>query len=229
MCNNWIKAYQSYDWTVNLCNFKESTRYPGFFCHTINPTDIVSFENKFRLNVDCNGSYIIAGEVCFWKNYARNNNRDKIVVSILNHLKSTDNWIRFTHTLKKLACEPSYENFSNFRIACNQNNGFAVPITFLAFYNPVEFPMVDKHIANWWNANKATYGYEKSPDFSQREDGWIKPVEQNWNTYLVWKEFCNDYAKKIIQICKFWNVRARDIEMAVWMAYRNTIALEILL
>jgi hypothetical protein len=44
--------------------------------------------------------------------------------------------------------------------------------------------MVDKHIAYWWRVNKEKFGYGNSPDFSQRYDGWIQPVERSWKAYL---------------------------------------------
>ena len=87
--------------------------------------------------------------------------------------------------------------------------------------------MVDKHIANWWVKNKAKYGYGTSPDFFQRNDGWIPPKRQNWEAYIDWKRFCNDYATRIAKNCG-WNWRARDVEMAVWKASKDNISLEVL-
>jgi hypothetical protein len=92
--------------------------------------------------------------------------------------------------------------------------------------------MVDKHIANWWDDNKAHYGYESSPIFSQRNDGWIQTytasqTKQNWATYISWTEFCQDYARRITKNCKE-NWRARDVEMAVWEAQKHNLSLNVL-
>jgi hypothetical protein len=92
--------------------------------------------------------------------------------------------------------------------------------------------MVDKHIANWWFSNKVKYGHKDSPEFSQRYDGWIQTYtdsqcRQNWSAYLDWKTFCNDYAIRLKNNCNM-NWRARDVEMAVWEAWKNNIIIETL-
>ncbi len=192
----------------------------------------MTFENKFRAAIDGNGSFEIAGEVCFWKNYGNAQARNRVTQKLLTHLRDPVNWDRFVQAIKQVLSNLSYDNFVALRDACNQPRGFATPITFLAFYKPTEYPMVDKHIANWWAVNRAKYGYGDSPKFSQRNDGWIQTYtipqnKQNWNAYIAWGKFCFDYATRIAKNCG-WNWRARDVEMAVWEAYKNSISLEVL-
>ena len=227
MCNNWNKAYSRYNWEVNLKYFKDAANYPGYFNRVITPADVATFENKFRAAINGNGSFEIAGEVCFWKNYKNAQARNRVTQKLLNHLKNPVNWNSFVQAIKQISSDPSYDNFVELQYACNQRRGFATPITFLAFYNPTEYPMVDKHIANWWAKNKIKFGYESFPAFLQGIYGSILSCKQSWDAYVAWKTFCNDYARRISENCGLsW--RARDIEMAVWEAQRNYISLEVL-
>lgn len=232
MCNNWTNALRMYNWKVDLRHFKSAQNYPAYFNRTIQPNEVVQFEDAFRAMIDDNGSFEIAGEVCFWKNYGNNKARDKITQSLLTHTAIRTNWKILINSIKETSNNPSLSNFLSLRKACNQPRGFATPITFLAFYNPSKFPMVDKHIANWWRTNKAAYGYADSPGFYQRDDGWIQALtvrqnKQNWNAYIAWEKFCCDYSEKIQTNCNLsW--RARDIEIAVWMAQKNGLDLTVL-
>jgi len=191
MCNSWICARRKYSWTVDLTHFSGSEDYPGFFNQTITPADIQEFEDTFRAAVDGAGSYEVAGEECFWKNYGNFQARNRITQTLLLHLQVRENWINFTEAVRSLSVDPSHGNFLSLRDACNQPRGFATPITFLAFYDPMKYPMVDKHIANWWAANRAKHGYGTSRSFSQRSDGWIQTysisqTRRNWNAYIFW-------------------------------------------
>jgi hypothetical protein len=231
MCNNWIKAYGMYSWTVDLTHFRGRCNYPGYFNRVITPNNVVVFENEFRKAIKEADLFEIAGEVCFWKNY-RSIRNQRTTQSLLNYLSCPANWGEFVRSIKEISNSPSYDNFMSLQRACNQPKGFAIPITFLAFYKPTEYPMVDKHIADWWVANRVKHGYETSPRFCQRNDGWIQTyttsqIRQNWSAYIAWKTFCDDYVVRIAKNCGFhW--RARDVEMAVWEAEKNNISLGVL-
>ncbi|MDP3182516.1 MAG: hypothetical protein Q8M54_06820, partial [Desulfobaccales bacterium] len=198
MCDSWKEAYRRYDWTVDLSHFNGAANYPGFFNRVILPADVKGFEDKFRAAIDANGTFEVAGEVCFWKNYGNFRTRNNITQRLLTYLSDINNWNRFCLAVKHVSHNQSYTNFVALQNACHQPKGFASPITFLAFYNPVKYPMVDKHIAYWWAKNKEKYGYGASQKFSQRNDGWIQTytisqTKQNWDAYIEWKNFCNDY------------------------------------
>jgi len=232
MCNSWYEANRQYSWTVDLSHFSRAADYPEYFNRVIASADVMAFEKRFRVAIDGNGSFEIAGEVCFWKNYGNAKARNQVTQGLLAHLRKSANWNTFVRAVKQLSTNPSYDNFTGLRNACNQPRGFATPITFLAFYRPIEYPMVDKRIANWWAVNRAKYGYGASPKFSQRNDGWIQTYtilqnKQNWNAYVAWKEFCNDYAMRMAKNYGL-NWRARDVEMAVWEVCKNDMSLEVL-
>lgn len=232
VCSNWDEVHKKYDWRVDLRFFSRIADYPGYFNRIIEPAHTAIFENKFRRAIDTHRNFEVAGEVCFWKNYKNFQARNQLTENLLTHLKTQDNWDNFVKAVKQISKNPSYNNFGILQNACGQKKGFAVPITFLAFYNPTEYPMVDKIIAYWWAENRASYGYGASPIFSQRDDGWIQTStisqkKQNWDAYIHWQRFCNEYAIRIAKYCGF-NWRARDVEMAIWGAHERNISLEIL-
>jgi len=48
----------------------------------------------------------------------------------------------------------------------------------------------------------------------------IKPGEGSWTACLAWVEFCRTHADRLSEVTgKKW--RARDVEMAIWMAQRK--------
>ena len=227
MLDNWINAYKSYNWTVDLSKFQDAKKYQEAFNSVITPQKLVEFENSFRMQINSpdNFSFIRAGEVCFWKNYGAFQNRDGITNKLLNHLSIRQQWDKFSYAIQKLSVDPIYDNFLDLTMACNQPYGFATPITFLAFYQPTDFPMIDRHIGEWWDKRSDDFGYKKNIKFTY-SNGVISKSENNWIAYLYWAAFCNEIAK--IFLTKYqirW--RPRDVEMAVWQAQKNKIALEI--
>lgn len=220
MCESWVNALEKYSWRVDLGRFKRAADYPGYFNRVITPARVMAFENQFRGAIDGTGSFEIAGEVCFWKSHRNNTQK------LLTYLAERANWDRFVRAIKEVSANPSYDNFVALRGACSLRWGFATPITFLAFYRPTDYPMADRHIANWWMAHKADYGLGDSPDFSQY-NGVIQPCKISWNAYIAWARFCCDYAVRMAKNCGV-NWRARDIEMAVWEAQKDRVPLNTL-
>ncbi len=231
-CTSWLKAHPLYNWTVDLSTYKEAYRHPEHFDKVIHPGNLREFENSFREAVDNpqdNDSYVIAGEVVYWKLYGNHMARNARTSEMLEYLTDPDNWKDFKVRTATIANEPNFDRFKKLQSACDQPRGFAVPITFLSFYRPSVYPMVDKLIAYWWKDHKDRFQFRDAPIFDQRDDGWIqtsskKKLRQNWDTYLNWKDFCCQYAELISEQCNVsW--RPRDIEMAVWMAWKNKISL----
>lgn len=229
-CRSWTEALKRYYWKVDLTEFKYARNYPSSFKNIIEPSDIVMLESSFRVAIDEDGSFEIAGEICFWKNYGYERDRDRITKGILDYLKDKSNWNNFRQAVKRLSIAPGYENFVNLQEACNQLSGFATPITFLSFYNPCEYPMVDRYIADWWNRFRGKYWDAPSPTFMLDDNGQISTLtsqqrERNWNAYLSWTQFCREYANRISKNCNL-NWRARDVEMATWVVRNNPTSLD---
>jgi hypothetical protein len=235
MCKGWSTARSSWDWKVNLSKYENSSGYPQHFKETIDAENAVEFEKRFQAAIrqyESENSYIVAGEVTFWKNFGNYQSRNRLTNSILTHLSNLQNWKRFVTFLEETLLNPTVDNFNTFRQTCDQKNGFATPITFLAFKDPDAYPMVDKRIAYWWAENRKYYGYSSHPRFDQRNDGWIqcvskKSLKENWAAYLHWQEFCAGYSRRLSERCgSKW--RARDVEMAIWQAQKKHIVLETL-
>jgi hypothetical protein len=102
MCNRWNEAYIRFDWRVDLRHFKGAEDYLGFFNPVIEPVDVKTFEDRFRATIYGNGSFVIAGEVCFWKNYGNVKSRDRTTKKLLNHLGNLVNWNKFVQAVRTL-------------------------------------------------------------------------------------------------------------------------------
>lgn len=220
----WARAREHYAWDVDLRHFKHRRRHPGHFNRVIGPKDVTDFEDTFRRALHDGGPYEVAGEVCFWKNYGSYQSRDRTTQRLLGCLSQGDNWAEFVTAVKQLCSNPTYLRFKRLQEACGQPRGFATPITFLAFYDPASYPMIDKHIGDWWGRYRRDFGCGRYSEFSQRKDGWIETTSdpktmRNWRAYLAWARFCRDYAQRIGES------RARDVEMSVWTAQKHGLPL----
>jgi len=85
MCDSWTDSREKYSWSVDLSNFKNARHYPNYFNCIITPKTIVAFEDKFRVAINGAGSFEVAGEVCFWKNYGNALARDRITQALFTH------------------------------------------------------------------------------------------------------------------------------------------------
>jgi hypothetical protein len=223
---SWKKSLSKYNWTVDLSNYPYRHIYDGYFNQVVNNKNTIAFEDRFRSSINSD-TFVVASEVCYWKNYGSHTSRDKLTNNLLKLLAEKNNWIEFKNRLIELASKPTYHNIEFFRMACGQPYGFATPVTFLSFYNPTLYPMVDKIIGKWWNRNKSTYWKTSASSFFQRSDGWLGLNEQNWTTYLEWTNFCREYSNFLSSKSgEQW--RARDVEIAVWEAEKRDLTLNTL-
>ena len=218
--DTWTNVARQYAWVVDLSHFGQRHRYPGFFHRVIGPRELVSFEDAYRHAIDDDGSYVVAGEVCYWKNYGSFQSRDRLADRLLQLLSDRECWTGFRNAVREVRNCPGFPALRRLQEASGQPRGFATPVTFVAFYDPASYPMVDKHIATWWAQNKGRFGLDSAPAFAQRADGWIettsaRKVRHNWEAYWAWTRFCRDYAQRM----GGW--RSRDIEMTVWTAQKR--------
>jgi HEPN domain-containing protein len=219
----WRRGLEEFDWKADLRDFRDHEEYPGFFDREITTSDLKRFEQEFQDSLD-SGDFQRSGEVCFWKNFGDPRASHKLTSRLLEHLKNQADWSSFRDALKLLAARPTFENFDAFRRACSEKNGFATPIAFLAFHMPDRYPMVDRHVADWWQRNAGRFEFPEPGTFSRRKDGWIYGVKRSWDAYLRWTDFCRQTAGRLADLSKqLW--RPRDVEMAVLTAGKKSIAL----
>lgn len=229
MYNKWIDAYNSFNWVVDLTKYRDKNSYPVFFNSKIDLKNLNLLEKKFQnaINNPENNfdERIVAGEILFWKlNSKRDvNTKTSDFIRHLSYIRQDKAivWEKFAESISSLSKEPTFENFNNFCNLCNMPSGYALPITFLSFYDPAEYPIADRRIAKWWHDNKDKFGYKESTNFLTTEDGGISGSfynrEANWNTYLQWTDFCRKCAKKLTTLTNFdWTPRM--VEIAVWTA-----------
>lgn len=221
IAEEWRCAREAFDWKADLSKFRDREEFKGFFDREITPSNLEDFEQAFRDSLSAN-EFPRAGEVCFWKNFGRNG--DALALRLLRHLALPENWKAFVDGLQRLGEDPTFEHFKTFRRACDEKNGFATPVTFLAFYRPDRFPMVDQRIADWRAHHSAGLAPAQAQRFSRREDGWIRGTHQSWKAYLEWAKFCRQ-AGECLSAFDGRPWRARDVEMAVWTAQRNSLFL----
>lgn len=207
----WREALDRFNWRVDLMKFKDAKNHPGFFNRVIEPNQVAAFEDSFRAELVPGGNVERAAEVTYWKNGRNYKARDRITRDLLTWIRSEEHWMLFVVALKHLAEAPTWELFGQLVRSCGQTSGFATPITFLSFYDPERFPMVDRKIGVWWRRR-----FQGEPQFSwDPRRTRITPSPKSWNAYLAWAQFCRSEAAVLTASQgKPW--RARDVEMAVW-------------
>jgi HEPN domain-containing protein len=207
----WKAARDHFSFQVDLRKFKDAKKYPGFFDRLIEPHQLVQFEDRFRAALNPSGRVESAAEVAYWKNGWNHKGRDRIARDLMEWIPGPEDWMRFVAALQELAREPSWKSFRKFITSNGQVAAFAVPVTFLSFYDPARFPMVDKRIGKWWSSR-----FPSEPQFTWgTKRTRITPTRKSFEAYLAWTEFCRRQAAYLSTTGER-NWRARDVEMSVW-------------
>jgi len=202
----WKRAREAYAWRVDLGNFNNAAKYPGFFDRVIDLEATREFEDAFRASLTPQGHFERAGELVFWKTFGNSpHTRAKAVLARLG----AGHWEEFVEAVTAIGSDPSWERFRKLVDASGMKQPFAVPVTFLAFYDPLKFPMADRKIAEWWNRR-----FSGEPQFKMTGK-IIGFHRRSWDAYLAWTDFCRRQAAELTAFGEMhW--RARDVEMAVW-------------
>ena len=207
----WKAARDRFEWPVDLRKFKDAKKHPGFFDRVVESDQIVRFEDGFRACLTPTGRVESAAEVAYWKNGKNHKGRDRITRDLMEWIHSPERWMKFVEALRELADSPSWKSFQNFIGSNGQVSAFSVPLTFLSFYDPVNFPMVDKRIGKWWSTR-----FPLQPQFTwDTKRTRITPTMKSFEAYIAWTDFCRHQAAELTRVSgEPW--RARDVEMAVW-------------
>lgn len=203
----WKAARDQFDWPVDLRHFKDAIQYqPEFFNRLIEPGQTCEFEDALRAELVSGGRAERGAEVVYWKNAGNHLARDRITRGFLASMRNAAAWSHFAASVQRLASTPTWECFSAVKKVCG---GFAVPLTLLSFYDPKQFPMIDRKVGMWWSRK-----FSSKPQFKWSGEV-IAPSKQSWAAYLAWTEFCRRHAAYLTTLSeRAW--RARDVEMAVW-------------
>ena len=233
---SWDRSLGKYRYPVNLANFEDASKYPGWFRYDTGeggPSETKAFEARFKelapthLEVWC--------EVVYWKLYstppARNKTTRK-VISRLGRLVNPNLGYQEASAAEELwkLCHryienPSLDTFQQFRNRL-LDSGIAVAATFPAFIDPHRFPMVDTQVARWARASRNLHDYSPiGPRLATCPGlGHKRLMDFDWDFVSSWTEWSRFTASKLTALTgREW--RARDAEMAVFTAQRKGISL----
>jgi HEPN domain-containing protein len=211
IAQKWAEARSRFDWKVDLRKFKDAPKCPGFFDRVIEPEQVAELEDAFRADLVPSGRVERAAEVAYRKNGQNYRARDRITRDLFEWIDGRRAWVAFVDAIENLALTQTWESFQGLIRSCGQTSGFATPLTFLAFYDPQRFAMVDKRIGAWWARR-----FPNEPQFTWNPSKTVvNPTRKSFEAYLSWTRFCSKQAAELSKLAgKRW--RARDVEMAVW-------------
>ncbi|MCY4654355.1 MAG: hypothetical protein OXC95_14470 [Dehalococcoidia bacterium] len=231
MPDTWEDALKAYRYPVDLSKFGGAEDYPGWFETKLQKGDLaetLKFEDRFR---DMAPNHLEAWyEVVFWKLYSNPLVRNKITSGVIDELEEGN----ITANILSVLCglymknnanipQNDHELFAAFRKMMINGDGIATAATFPAFFDPQNFPMVDRQVARWARLNGTQHSYAGcgGPELviypglgeSVLRDG-------DWAFVESWYKWCRFTADRLSELSAR-NWRARDVEMAVFTVQRN--------
>jgi len=231
MPKTWLEARQAYCYWVDLSCYRRAGDFPGFFeRERVIRGDggaTIEFEDYFRRQASARIE--VWYEVAFWKIYSWRiswRTVDTIVgATQQNKAAAHDLWT----AVQKFTEAPTRENCCSIRRLLGLSTDvLAVPLTFVAFAKPSQFPMIDKKVAKWVNENWEVHNTNRDSKlriFKTTSQTSLRA--RDFESYLCWVCWCREVATVLSELTKLpW--RARDVEMAVFTAYDKKSSLSIL-
>jgi len=228
----WQEALNAYNYLADLSEYQKRSEFPGFFGKQIpgSRKSTIEFEDYFRGLAP--KTIEVWYEVAFWKLYSQPAWRSRTVSSIVDHTSTQAvTAAQLWEATQQFMRTPSKDGFTDLRRLLGFKYGMAVPLTFVAFAGPHSYPMIDRRVADWVNANLEKHNAgrnNKLTKFKSRE--WKKAnfiADTDFGSYMNWVSWCRETASILSQMTDTrW--RARDIEMAIFTAYRNRLTLSLL-
>lgn len=227
--NSWMAALSDYSYPVKLSCYEHANRFPNYFNTDIrgDRASTIDFENFFRENAQ--RSIEVYFEAVFWKLYSQPNNRQKGTDRIVNYMirEKIDSESVY-NAVRHFVDVPSIRNLQIIRDLMGiKTDVLAVPLTFPAFLNPENYPMVDNVVAKWVNANFTEHNKNRRAKLTPFALGYTSLRDNDFRNYLNWVGWCNEVSSVLTdKTGGRW--RARDVEMAVFTARRNNFKLDVL-
>ena len=219
MPQTWRTARDAYKYTVDLRKYERASDFPHFFERDIcgNRGSTIEFEDYFRAQAPT--TIEVWYEVAFWKLYRRGR---ETVTRMVKHTRdckvsaqslweATQEFIQ-SPDICKLRKMKGLLGLTYDRIA--------VPLTFVAFAVPKQYPMVDTRVAKWVNESGQLHSASRENELKEFESlrkGKTTLTESDFESYLKWVFWCREVATVLsASLGDKW--RARDVEMAVYTA-----------
>ena len=229
MPDTWEKALKAYSYPVNLADFADKHKYPGFFEHSVDGglASTREFQNRFRENAP---KHLAAWfEVVYWKYYFIPNRmkRDGATRSIIRNIRQSgvtanELW-KSCHAFTESGKFSDFREFRN-KVVSPDGTAVIVPATFPAFLDPERFPMVDTHVTNWVRKNGSRHNYKicGGPTLLEAMNlsSQYIPLSEKWEFMVSWIRWCRFTASTLTKLSEL-NRSARDVEMAIFTVQRN--------
>ena len=226
MPRSWVGALSRYNYPVSLLDYRRSGEFPGYFTRVIagHRASTMGFEDYFQEH----SKSVVEPyfEVVFWKLYRMKHARDQGTQRIVDYVtKYGVSAADLGWAVKRFVDQPTVPRLSVIRAVLGiKTEVLAVALTFAAFADPVHFPMVDRRTAKWVTLNLGAHNEGRGnalTAFSTADRGLRY---DDFDSYLNWVGWCNETAHLLTHRTDI-NWRARDVEMAVFTAARNGLAL----
>lgn len=221
MPKTWERALEKYKYPINLTKFRDAAKYPGWFEQDICPgnwSQTREFEDRFRerARYDREAWY----EVVYWKTPGRKTSE------FIDHInKSGATALDLWNLCMEYIDSPSRESFVKFKDTIHKCGSpmIATAATFAAFICPARFPIVDRRVLKWAKCNGSLHS--GAPDISIALRWKSADVRIHmWPFVESWIDWCRFTAERLTERTeRTW--RARDVEMAVFTAQRNSLKL----
>lgn len=232
MPHTWQRALAAYSYPVALPRYKRAADFAGFFVGNIagDRTTTMQFEDYFRARAP--NATEVWYEVVFWKLFSQNRIREGTTNRVVGFIQQNAITLgKLWSALQGFVNTPTILNFRTLRGLLGQSVGLAVPLTFAAFANPHQYPMLDKKVALWVNGNRLAHSANRANqlvDFkSYKTESQTYIRDTDFPAYVKWVWWCREVATVLSGRTEVvW--RARDVEMAVFTAYEKNLSLSVL-
>jgi hypothetical protein len=232
LSDTWKNALERYKYEVDLKLYCGGQRFPHHFNQHIlgDRNSTIDFENYFKEK--CQSEIEPWFEVVFWKMYSQPNHRQSQTYNIVQKfLKSKVQPSKLYEAARKFIEFKTEDGAKNaFRIYQRMfypsSGAIATVATFPAFLDPHNFPMVDTNIARWVNRHFPKFN-AANPDAPQLipskygSDSTTVLTMRDFPFYFRWIQWTRYYARELNMCDTGINWRPRDVEMAVFTAWRH--------
>jgi len=221
---DWHDALDSYRYPVDLGEFSDKGRFPGWFMRNLvkgNRSETIEFETHFR---ECAAWHIEPWcEVVFWKMYSQKGRANFQTKRTMERIENRTSAIYLWKCCAEYLNSETKKAFRQFQNLLIESRSIAVAFTFPAFSCPNRFPMVHTRIARYVASEASRLEFSPAPEIDETLKRYRVPnggvlTLSDWPFIEEWVGWCRKTADRLsAHKQRLW--RARDVEMAVFRAW----------